>query len=221
MHSTTWHVVWCQEISTISFLLSANSVDETTVKFAVSIFETRGLFTQPIGFQSTHSTLEEPKFTDWMASIPGRSQGNWVSIARQNNNHDRGAAVCCRVDGGLWEWVSLGLNDLIDKIHVYFLNRVPAFCKSRHCGLGNELVLFSWLPFIHFSLLQREDSRWWPWMHRLKRIRNNTHTLGDQALAWAPGGASCRHGFCPPPFRDVQFLYSQWKVIFDHLVSAC
>lgn len=50
-----------------------------------------------------------------------------------------------------------------------------------------------------FLVTEKEDSRWWPWMHRLKRIRNNVHTLSDQALAYAPGSASCRHGFCPHP----------------------
>lgn len=30
------------------------------------------------------------------------------------------------------ECAGLGLNNLIDKIHVYFLNRVPAFSKSHH-----------------------------------------------------------------------------------------
>lgn len=58
------------------------------------------------------------------------------------------------------ECVGLGLNNLIDKIHVYFLNRAPAFSESHHCGLGNELILPSWLPFIQVSLLQKEDSRW-------------------------------------------------------------
>lgn len=31
---------------------------------------------------------------------------------------------------GGYECVGLGLNDLIDKIHVYFLNRAPAFSKT-------------------------------------------------------------------------------------------
>lgn len=52
--------------------------------------------------------------------------------------------------------MGLGLNDLIDKNHVYFLNRAPAFSKSRHSGLRNELVLLSRLPFIQFSLLQEK-----------------------------------------------------------------
>lgn len=73
------------------------------------------------------------------------------------------------------------------------------------------------------SVVQPEDSRWWPWMHRLKRIRSNTHTLGGWALASAPGAAaaaaarSC--GFCVHPCRYVQFLYSQLQVRFDHFWS--
>lgn len=57
------------------------------------------------------------------------------------------------------ECVGLGLNNLADKIHVYFLHRMPVFSKSRHCGLGNELVFISLLPFIQFSgflLLQKK-----------------------------------------------------------------
>lgn len=52
--------------------------------------------------------------------------------------------------------MGLGLNDLVDKIHVYFLNRAPAFSKSLYCGLENELVFLTWLPFIQFSLLQKK-----------------------------------------------------------------
>ncbi len=81
-----------------------------------------------------------------MASIPGRSQGNGVSIARQTIITTMGLLRAVEWMGD--ECVGLELNDLIDKIHVYFLNRGPAFSESRHCGLGNKLVLVSWLPFI-------------------------------------------------------------------------
>lgn len=88
------------KISIHSFLLSANNIEETTKNhFAVSIFEPQGLFTQPVGLRCTHSALQKQKFTDWTASIPARSQGNWVSIARRNNNHNHGAVVRCRVEG--------------------------------------------------------------------------------------------------------------------------
>lgn len=140
-----------------------------------------------------------------------------MSIARQNNNHDH-RAVEWRGD----ECAGLGLNNLIDKNPCLFLlNRTPAFSESCYSGLGNKLVHLSWLPFIQFSLLEKERTADGDLGGRLKRIRNNVHTLRDQALAYAPGSTSRRYGFCPYPYWDVQFLYSQWKVTFDHLVSAC
>lgn len=81
-----------------------------------------------------------------------------MSIARQNNNHNHGAAGCCRVEGGD-EYVGLGLNNLIDKIHVYFLNRAAAFCESHRCGLGSKLVFLSWLLFILISLLVKKEQQ--------------------------------------------------------------
>lgn len=44
-----------------------------------------------------------------------------MSIARQNNNHNRRAVVCGRVEGR-HEYVGLGLYNLIVKVSVYFLH---------------------------------------------------------------------------------------------------
>lgn len=122
------------------------------------IWHTRAAYATNCFAAHSFSTPETEYFTDWTVSIWGRSQGNWVSIARQNNNHNHGAVLCCRAEGGD-ENVSIGLNNLIDKIHVYFLNRVPAFCKSHHCSLGSELVFLSQLLLIRFSLLLENNNK--------------------------------------------------------------
>lgn len=47
----------------------------------------------------------------------------------------------------------LGLNDLTDKKHVYFLNRAPPATKSRHCGLQRNG------PSFHSSRLFSRSAR--------------------------------------------------------------
>lgn len=34
-----------------------------------------------------------------------------------------------------------------------------------------------------FIITEKKDSRWWPWMHRLKRIRNNVHTFERASIS--------------------------------------
>lgn len=167
-------------------------------------FKAQKLFTQPAGLQLANPTFSKQTFSNWTASILQRLRGNWVSIASQKNNHGRGLRACGWGD----ECVGAGLNNLVDKIHVYFLDRAPSLC--------------SWETNCSFIPRHRQaGSSWWPWVLRLKRIRNDRHSLGARALATAPGSTSHWHGFCPCPRWDSPFLYSQWKVIFDHLVRAC
>lgn len=119
--------------------------------------------------------------------------------------------LLCAIKWGSDKCVGLGLNDLIDK-----KKKTCLFSKSRHSGLRNELVLFSrCLFFSVFPVTEKEDSRWWPWMHRLKRIRNNTHTLGDWALAYAPGPCLLQTWLWSTSPTGM-YNSCQWKVIFDH-----
>lgn len=54
-----WHVVdtvrlrKCQKLSAVSFLLSANNTEETIIHFAVSTFQTQGLFTRSFNTPKT------------------------------------------------------------------------------------------------------------------------------------------------------------------------
>lgn len=153
-----------------------------------------------------------------MASARGRSQSNWVSIARQNNNHKHRAVVCSRVKVGEAH-LGNGLNNHTE-IHVHFLNAALALCKSHRCVLGDKLVFYVSYSFSFYCYRGKKGQQMVTLDAHTERIRNNIHSFRERTFAAAPGGICHKHGFCPHPYWDVQLEHGQWKVIFDNSVST-